>query len=191
MFYKEEQQIGFGTTYEQQQLLWELGFEFYGWMQECTGLPDGDTLDEAIESLAVDDDDVYEIVVRIHLVNQEVIELHNHCFKNVTNPDREYLGDAILVYSMDDRTADEFNYNYKGNINFKPLVELRYFDKHGIFHQSKLPISQVCYIDAYSVELDWKKLWNELSHEERECRRKAWLKYRKEYNERMNKKHVD
>ncbi len=166
------------TTYEQQQLLRELGCNVGGWMENATNIPEADTLDEAIEMLAEDGGDTYEVVVRIHLLNDMVIELHNRCFENVTNLHMAfYKGDEIRVYDMDDNYACTLKGIDREGALFKPLIELLFTDKDGNFHQSSLPVSQIRYVDSFSVELDWKQLWKQLSHEERETRRKAWLEY--------------
>lgn len=65
--YFEEEYKKVGTTYEQQQMLWYLGSETYGWMKNSTELPEADTLDEAIEELSKNCGDAYEVVVRLHL----------------------------------------------------------------------------------------------------------------------------
>lgn len=168
-----------GTTYEQQQLLWQLGYEAYGWMRDATGRPECDTLDEAIEELAHDCGDTYEVVVRLHLQNQKVIELHNNCFDSVTKHGcyDAYLGDNILVSDKGGTfCASHRTYEDEDKVTLLPLVRLEYTDKQGNYHQSWLPISQVCYVDVFSVELEWKKIWSKLPHEERELRRNLWLK---------------
>lgn len=116
-----------------------------------------------------------------------VIELHNYCFEHVTNlRNLNYHGDEILVYTLDGSIIKGWGDKDEDKIVLKPLVELNYLDSEGNFHQSVLPISQVSYIDAYSVELDWKALWSRLSCKEQERRRKLWLEYWKKQKERIN-----
>lgn len=183
MYFKEESKK-VDTTYEQQQMLWHLGFETYEWMENSTGLPEADTLDEAIEKLSEDCCDTYEVVVRFHLKNQMVIELHNHCFEHVTDlHNLGYHGDYFLVRTLDGSSITKYSYEDKDKVVLKPLVELYYLDSEGNFHQSVLPISQVSYIDIYSVDLDWKELWSQLSCEEQERRREWWLEYWKKTKE--------
>lgn len=192
MYYFEEGTKKVDTTYEQQQMLWHLSYETYGWMEDSTELPEADTLDEAIEELSKYCCDTYEVVVCFHLKNQMVIELHNRCFESVTNPGGffgGYRGDRILVRTLDGSSIEKYSYEDEGKVVLKPLVELNYFDSEGNFHQSVLPISQVSYIDIYSVDLNWKELWSQLSCEEQERRRKLWLEYwGKDQGNRNNRK---
>lgn len=182
MYYFEEESKKVDTTYEQHQMLWHLSYETFKWMLQSTGLLGYDTLDEAIKGLSEDCGDTYEVVVRFHLKNQMVIELHNRCFESVTNPSNFYFfdgyrGDRILVRTLDGSSIEKYWYEDKDKVILNPLVELNYFDSEGNFHQSVLPISQVSYIDIYSIDLDWKELWSQLSCEEQERRRKRWLEY--------------
>ncbi len=191
MYYFEEETKKVDTTYEQHQMLWHLSYETFKWMLQSTGLLGYDTLDEAIKGLSEDCGDTYEVVVRFHLKNQMVIELHNRCFESVTNLDRfdGYRGDDILVRTLDGSSIEKYSYEDEGKVVLKPLVELNYFDSEGNFHQSILPISQVSYIDIYSIDLDWKELWSQLSCEEQERRRKLWLEYwGKDQGNRNNRK---
>lgn len=165
---------------EQQQMLRKL-YEAKKWMKDSSQIAgyvySDSTLDEAIEDMVEPGGDTYEVVVRIHLTSGHVIELHNNCFERATTISGIFGGDNIYLYKdgewkyVDDEYAD----NEGAIIN--PVVEVHFNDDNGNFHQSKFPISQVVYIDTFSIELDWKDLWSKLSHDERERRRKLWLEH--------------
>lgn len=89
---------------------------------------------------------------------------------------------------MDGKYACTHNDIVREGVVLNPLIELLYTDKDSNYHQSRLPVSQIRYVDSFSVELNWKQLWKQLSHEEREGRRKAWLKYWAREKERKKNK---
>lgn len=109
--------------------------EFGEWMKESSAGTYGVSLDQLIE----DSNDIYEVVVDIHLNNGDVVTLRNDCIGGLEKG--TYTGDII-----EDNIRD-------GNI----IANLYVNGDDGSFHQIAMPITSICWIDPYSVQIDWKE----------------------------------
>ena len=119
--------------------------ELQNWMVEGTGYK---LTDLTIEDMLEDDSDIYEVFVVIHLNNGECIRLRNECFKSFVK--KQYFGDRMYYVAEKMEYANEGVYDY---------VEVSYTDdSDGSYHQCKVPISSICYIEGYDVSLNWQNL---------------------------------
>lgn len=107
--------------------------EVFGWMQDSSAV-NADTLDELIE----DSGDIYEVVVDIHLNNGGVVTLNNDCIGGFEK--KQYTGARL--------DCDFCN----GDI-------IAYIEgvRQGNFHNIIIPLTSICWIDAYSKEINWKE----------------------------------
>lgn len=106
--------------------------EFMEWMKDSSAV-NADTLDELIE----DSSDIYEVVVDIHLNNGDVVSLNNDCIGGFEK--KEYTG-AYLGCDFSD-----------GNIM---AIIFSYVPTYRVF---KIPLTSICWIGAYSKEINWKE----------------------------------
>lgn len=106
--------------------------EVFGWMQDSSAV-NADTLDELIE----DSGDIYEVIVDIHLKNGDVVSLNNDCIGGFEK--KEYTG-AHLGCDFSD-----------GNIM---AIIFSYVPTYRVF---KIPLTSICWIGAYSKEINWKE----------------------------------
>ena len=102
------------------------------WMNEsCTANADA-TLDELIEC----SDDVYEVIVDIHLINGDVLTIRNECVRSFE--EKRYMG-AMLESDFSD-----------GNI----IAEIYTYIPE--YHSIRIPLTSICWIDSYAEDIDWK-----------------------------------
>lgn len=100
------------------------------WMKESSQRDKGVT----IEDLVDDPGNTCEVVVDIHLMNDEVIRLRNYCYDSFMHG--SYLGD---------------------DMNLLP-AHLEINKRQGdILHQMFIPISSICHIDSFNKGLNWRK----------------------------------
>ena len=106
-----------------------------GWMKDPISIVvDANiTLDDLIEN----SDDVYEVVVDIHLINGDVVTLKNECLRSFEK--KRYMGAEI-----------ELDYE-PGNI----MVNIYIYGS--VYHSIGIPISSICWIDSHSEDIDWKE----------------------------------
>ena len=125
------------TTSERESLIKRID-DFSSWMINSSGC---DLKDKSITDLIECDDDIYEVFVVIHLINGERITLRNNCYTSFIR--KRYCGD-ILSYNGDDEQSVEINYTdvYDNNT----------------FRQCQVPISSICYIEGYDIQLNWLNL---------------------------------
>ena len=103
------------------------------WMQEsCTDNADV-TLDELIEF----SDDIYEVIVDIHLINGDVLTIRNECVRSFEA--KKYIG-----------AMSEFDFS-DGNI----IAEIYTYIPE--YHSISIPISSICLIDSHSEEIHWEE----------------------------------
>lgn len=106
--------------------------DVFGWMQDSSAV-NADTLDDLIE----DSGDIYEVVVDIHLNNGDVVSLNNDCIGGFEK--KQYTG-AHLGCDFSD-----------GNIM---AIIFSYVPTYRVF---KIPLTSICWIGAYSKEINWKE----------------------------------
>ena len=107
----------------------------YEWMKDSISIVTDTniTLDDLIEN----SDDVYEVIVDIHLINGDVVTLKNECLRSFEK--KRYMGAEI---ELDSGTG-----NVMANIyTYVP-----------VYHSISIPISSICWIDSHSEEIDWEK----------------------------------
>ena len=124
------------TTLEKESLIKQID-DYRTWMIDSSGY---DLKGTSIADLVECDDDIYEVFVVVHLINGERITLRNNCYQSFI---REcYMGDTL---SYDDKEQS---------------VEINYTDVYdnNTFHQCQVPISSICYIEGYDIELNWFNL---------------------------------
>lgn len=107
--------------------------EVFGWMQDSSAV-NADTLDELIE----DSGDIYEVVVDIHLNNGGVVTLNNDCIGGFEK--KQYTGARL-------------------DCDFSNGDIIAYIEgvRQGNFHNIIIPLTSICWIDAYSKEINWKE----------------------------------
>ena len=125
------------TTSERESLIKQID-DFSDWMRDSSGC---DLKDESIADLIECDDDIYEVFVVVHLISGERITLRNNCYQSFMR--KCYCGDTLF---------------YNGNE--EQSVEINYKDEYDndILHQCQVPISSICYIEGYSIRLNWLNL---------------------------------
>ena len=106
--------------------------EFMEWMKDSSAV-NADTLDELIE----DSSDIYEVVVDIHLNNGDVVSLNNDCIGGFEK--KEYTG-AHLGCDFSD-------------CNIMAII-FSYVPTYRVF---KIPLTSICWIGAYSKEINWEE----------------------------------
>lgn len=109
--------------------------ERYEWMKDPISIvvDTNITLDDLIEN----SDDVYEVIVDIHLTNGDVVTLKNECLRSFEM--KRYMGAEIELDSG------------PGNI----MVNIYTYDS--VYHSISIPISSICWIDSHSGDIDWKE----------------------------------
>lgn len=117
-----------------EQIVEELN-ERYEWMKDPISIvvDTNITLDDLIEN----SDDVYEVIVDIHLTNGDVVTLKNECLRSFET--KRYMGAEIELDSG------------PGNI----MVNIYTYDS--VYHSISIPISSICWIDSHSEDIDWKE----------------------------------
>ena len=106
--------------------------DFFEWMLEaCTKIEDV-TLDELIEC----SDDVYEVIVDIHLINGDVLTIRNECVRSFEA--KQYIG-ATLESDFSD-----------GNI----IAEISALNHR--YHSIRIPLTSICWIDSHTENIDWE-----------------------------------
>ena len=102
--------------------------DFFEMMEKsCTSNADV-TLDELIEC----SDDVYEVIVDIHLINGDVLTIRNECVRSFES--KEYMG-ATLDYDFSDGKIAEISSSG---------------------HLFGIPLTSICWIDTHTEDIDWK-----------------------------------
>lgn len=106
----------------------------YEWMKDPISIvaDTNITLDDLIEN----SDDVYEVIVDIHLINGDVVTIKNECLRSFER--KSYMGAEI-----------EFD-SGPGNIIANIYIYVP------VYHSTSIPISSICWIDSHSEEIDWE-----------------------------------
>ena len=106
----------------------------YEWMKDTISIvaDTNITLDDLIEN----SDDVYEVIVDIHLINGDVVTIKNECLRSFER--KRYMGAEI---ELDSGT---------GNI----MVNI--YTYGSVYNSISIPISSICWIDSHSEEIDWE-----------------------------------
>ena len=106
----------------------------YEWMKDPISIvaDTNITFDDLIEN----SDDVYEVIVDIHLINGEVVTLKNECLRSFER--KRYMGAEIELDSG------------PGNI----MVNI--YTYGSVYHSISIPVSSICWIDSHSEDIDWK-----------------------------------
>ena len=103
------------------------------WMQEsCTANADV-TLDELIEC----SDDIYEVIVDIHLINGDVLTIRNECVRSFE--EEKYMG-----------ATSESDFS-DGNI----IAEIETLTPE--YHSIRIPLTSICWIDSHTENINWEK----------------------------------
>lgn len=103
------------------------------WMQEsCTANADV-TLDELIEC----SDDIYEVIVDIHLINGDVLTIRNECVRSFEA--KKYMG-----------ATSESDFS-DGNI----IAEIETLTPE--YHSIRIPLTSICWIDSHTENINWEK----------------------------------
>ena len=107
----------------------------YEWMKDPISIvvDTNITLDDLIEN----SDDVYEVIVDIHLINGDIVTLKNECLRSFER--KRYMGAEIELDSG------------PGNI----MVNI--YTYGSVYHSISIPISSICWIDSHSEEIDWEE----------------------------------
>ena len=116
----------------------------YEWMKDTISIVvDANiTLDDLIEN----SDDVYEVIVDIHLINGDIVTLKNECLRSFER--KRYMGAEIELDSE------------SGNI----MVNI--YTYGFVYHSISIPISSICWIDAHSEDIDWKEYKEKINKKE-------------------------
>ena len=109
------------------------------WMMDSSGYEETNI---TIADLIEDDGDIYEVYVAIHLMNGECILLRNHCFQSFVG--KTYFGDhAMYDPVIDDDCIEVVCFDFEANDHT---------------HDFQVPLSSICYIEAYHIRLNWQNL---------------------------------
>ena len=120
----------------------------YQWMADSTMshafCENGDLepVRKEIDDLAHGCNDIYEVVVELHMTNGEKIILQNHCVESYING--IYSGDRVYIPYDDDLSGKKFG-----------IVYAEWTDKDYRLHQARIPIESICFIDQWGEEVDW------------------------------------
>ena len=107
----------------------------YEWMKDTISIVAGTniTLDDLIEN----SEDVYDVIVDIHLINGDVVTIKNECLRSFER--KCYMGAEIELDSG------------PGNI----MVNI--YTYVPVYRSISIPISSICWIDSHSEEIDWEE----------------------------------
>lgn len=105
------------------------------WMRDSSACDCVDPIDGLIKNAG----DYYEVIVDIHLINGDCITVRNNCKESYLRSD--YVGD-VIDYTEDCETKG-FDVNYM---------------KDGKFHQARIPVDSICWIESHTEDVDWKHL---------------------------------
>lgn len=102
------------------------------WMHEsCTANADV-TLDELIEC----SDDIYEVIVDIHLINGDVLTIKNECVRSFE--EKRYMGAMSESDFID------------GNI----IADIEIFTPE--YHSIRIPLTSIYWIDSHTEDINWE-----------------------------------
>lgn len=121
------------------------------WMQNSApnfDVKEYGSLEEQIKSLNQDSGDFYEVIIEIHFNNGRYITLHNQAFETLVQD--SYIGDEIDATSKD------------------TVIGVTYIDSETDYTQMVIPISSICYIQAYTQEIKWQERWDALSKDKKD-----------------------
>lgn len=107
----------------------------YEWMKDTISIvaDTNITLDDLIEN----SDDVYEVIVDIHLINGDVVTIKNECLRSFER--KRYMGAEIELDS--------------GPSN----IMVNIYTYGSVYHSISIPIASICWIDSYSEDIDWEE----------------------------------
>ena len=111
--------------------------EYGEWMRDSSAYDCDDTIDGLIKNAG----DYYEVIVDIHLINGDCITVRNNCKESYLR--KKYIGDSIEYSDLGDPDGIGFDVNYI---------------KNGAFHQARIPISSICWIEGHTKDVDWKRV---------------------------------
>lgn len=103
------------------------------WMKESCTINEDATLDELMEC----SDDIYEVIVDIHLINGDILTIRNECLRSFE--EKRYMG-----------AMSESDFS-NGNI----IAEISTFVSE--YHSIRIPLTSICYIDSHTENINWKK----------------------------------
>ena len=107
--------------------------DYLDWMHEsCTANADV-TLDELIEC----SDDIYEVIVDIHLINGDVLTIRNECVRSFEA--KKYMG------AMSESDFSDGNF----------IAEIYTFSPE--YHSIRIPLTSICWIDSRTENINWEK----------------------------------
>lgn len=107
--------------------------DYLDWMHEsCTANADV-TLDELIEC----NDDIYEVIVDIHLINGDVLTIRNECVRSFEA--KKYMG------AMSESDFSDGNF----------IAEIYTFSPE--YHSIRIPLTSICWIDSHTENINWEK----------------------------------
>lgn len=138
------------TEQEQYELLLELK-DLAEWMQNSApgfDVEEYRSLEEQIKSLNQESGDFYEVIIEIHFNNGRYIILHNQAFETLVQD--SYIGDEIDATSKD------------------TVIGVTYTDPETDYTQMVIPISSICFIFAYTQEINWQERWDALSRDKKD-----------------------
>lgn len=119
---------------------------FDDWMKEAVYISslDKEKYIEELDDLIEDNGDVWDIVVTLHLINGDKIELHNNCMEAFIYG--RYCGDTI--YFDDDIAIADFHVDKFGH-------HFWIDNDDALFHQTRIPVENIVWIDSYSDNVRW------------------------------------
>jgi|GEM_PF-6604523 len=107
--------------------------DYLDWMHEsCTANADV-ILDELIEC----SDDIYEVIVDIHLINGDVLTIRNECVRSFEA--KKYMG------AMSESDFSDGNF----------IAEIYTFSPE--YHSIRIPLTSICWIDSHTENINWEK----------------------------------
>lgn len=162
----------------EQELLDSLDEYSQDWLHCGTLVYDFDTIEEAIEYHANHKGECLECLVQIHLKDGRTIKLHGNYFDCYTQCDENLYDFALVSDKKTFTSSDCIQYG-----NYLPIFRVLIHRNTSINHVCDVPISSVSYIEMEHIEVDWRKLWADLSPEERERRKELYRKKKKEQEE--------
>lgn len=158
-------------------------------METIPNITDYDEIEDAINSFLSDPDIGCELVVRFHLKNNEVIDIHSNTFDSVTYG--YDFSDVIHTHSIN-VIGVQCDTDRIPNL---PTLELGYKEignSTDVTRWVVLPLSNVNYIEKFTIDVDFPKLWKELAPSEREKRKwsyRSGVRYARErYDKQYNNK---
>ena len=104
--------------------------------------------------------DVYDVFAVLHMKNGDEIKLRNNALDSFST--LTYKGCKFDFHEEDDEGT---------------IIEICYYDCRQRYHQTKVPLNSICWIDSWSEDIDWDEFRKEVSSGRRKEEEAKYAEY--------------